>query len=172
MRAQVESAVRIVITVVVATIGAAAGFWHTHSAAVVAGQDGWLAWADAVVIESMVIVAGLQLARDLKVGHRPVAAGSVMVIAFLIQMGSQVAGAPRTPAGWLFAAVPALGCLVIVKFSLRRAPQHRPVPADAVRSAAVRVELPEQREPVAELVEGQRMPAPQPVVAHTAWPPK
>jgi peptidoglycan/LPS O-acetylase OafA/YrhL len=118
-RVSVESSARLLITASVGLIGAAAGFTHTHDAALRSGQTGWLAWADAVVIECMVVVAGLQLVRDRKDGRSGTLALSVLVVAFLIQMGAQVSGAPGTFAGWLFAAIPALGCLVVVKFAFR-----------------------------------------------------
>lgn len=124
-RQRVETAVRIVITTAVGLIGAAAGFHHTHEAAVRAGQTGWLAWADAVVIECMVIVAGLQLAKERKAGKSGGLPMVVLVAAFLIQMGAQVSGAPKTFDGWLFAAVPALGCLVVVKFAFRSAGEKK-----------------------------------------------
>lgn len=124
-RFSVESAARVLITAAVGLIGAAAGFTHTHDAAVRAGQAGWLAWADAVVIECMVIVAALQLAKERKAGRSGVLPMVVLVVAFLIQMGAQVSGAPLTFAGWLFAAIPALGCLVVAKFVFRSRPRER-----------------------------------------------
>lgn len=112
-----ESRVRVLITATVGLIGAAAGFTHTHQAAYESGQHGWLAWADAVVIECMVIVAGLQLAAKKSAKER-VVPGVVLVVAFLVQMGAQVSQAPKDFAGWLFAALPALGCLVVAEFAL------------------------------------------------------
>lgn len=109
----------VVATASVVGIGMAAGFAHTHAAAVRAGQTGWLAWADAVVIELMALVAGWQLVQAHRAGHSGVFPGVVMVVAFVVQMGSQVSGAPRTPAGWLFAALPALGALVTVKLLMQ-----------------------------------------------------
>jgi len=125
------TSVRVLISLTVGGIGAAAGFTHTHQAAYNAGQHGWLAWADAVVIELMVVVAGLQLGTA-KTRRRQIIAGTVMGLAFLTQMGSQVSEAPRTPAGWLFAALPALGCLVVAEFALTglKRPAPAEVPAD------------------------------------------
>ncbi|WP_215550559.1 DUF2637 domain-containing protein [Amycolatopsis sp. CA-230715] len=118
-RVSVESAVRLVIATVVGGIGAAAGFTHTHEAATLAGQKGWLAWADAVGVECMVVVAGLQLRHDRAAGKTGLTTSlGVLVVAFLVQMGAQVATAPKTFPGWLFAALPALCCLVVVKFAL------------------------------------------------------
>lgn len=116
--------VRVLVAVVLGSIGAAAGFTHTHDWAVHHGQLGWIAWADAVVIEGIVIVAGFEIQRDHRAGGTrkltfPLA---VLVAGFGVQMAAQVALAEPTPAGWLVAAMPALGFLVVVKLLMRRAP--------------------------------------------------
>ncbi|MEU0466699.1 DUF2637 domain-containing protein [Amycolatopsis sp. NPDC006131] len=116
--------VRVLVTVVLGGIGAAAGFTHTHDWAVHHGQTGWLAWADAVVIEGIAIVAGFEVRRDHQRGNTrfltfPMV---VLVAGFGIQMTAQVALAEPTPGGWLLAAMPALGFLVVVKLLMRRAP--------------------------------------------------
>ncbi|WP_410666436.1 DUF2637 domain-containing protein [Amycolatopsis sp. lyj-84] len=116
MASRVESGVRAVITTVVGLIGGAIGFVHTRTWAEQNGQHGLVAWGIAVVIESMVVVAGLELRR--RYGHGPLV---VLVLAFLFQMAAQVSSARDTLAGWLLAATPALGFLVIVKFALRAA---------------------------------------------------
>lgn len=151
----------VVVTVVVASIGAAAGFAHTHAAAVRAGQVGWLAWADAVVIECLVVVSGYQLYRYRKAGQSVRFPATVLLVAFVVQMGAQVSGAPRTPAGWLFAAMPALGCLVTLKLVCRRLD-----PADLSPSRTVEASVVRDDRPVIE-------PAP---AVHarmvTSWPPR
>lgn len=145
-----ESRVRVAITAAVGLIGAAAGFTHTHQAAYDSGQHGWLAWADAVVIECMVIVAGLQLAAK-KTTRERIVPGAVLVVAFLVQMGAQVSSAPADFAGWLFAALPALGCLVVAEFALSGlktrvaappAPEEPQVtePREAIQSASERAD--------------------------------
>lgn len=193
-RVDLESAVRAVIVAAVGGIGAAAGFSHTHDWAIHNGQAGWLAWADAVVIESMALVAGLELRRDHGVRRDHAAAGVrrrvtlpavVLVTAFAVQMVAQVALAPRTPAGWVLAATPALGFLVVVKLLLRRlpesseatedAPQVESVPVVAVAertelAGAVQVERDAPAAlPVAEPVQEQVQAAATPVAA---WPPR
>lgn len=169
-RVSVDSAVRWLITGAVGVIGAAAGFTHTHDAALHNGQDGWLAWADAVVIESMVVVAGLELARERKTGGRGVVPLMVLVVAFVVQMGAQVSGAPRTFAGWLFAALPALGCLVCVKFAFRHRPADELVEREVTSVTADRIEV-EEPAPVPEI---ERTPEPvsSAPVGVTAWPPR
>lgn len=123
--------IRILVAVILGGIGAAAGFTHTHEWASHHGQTGWLAWATAVVIEGMVVVAGFEVQRDHRTGTTrkltfPVA---VLVAGFGVQMAAQVALAEPSPAGWLVAAMPALGFLVVVKLLMRRTPTPTPAPA-------------------------------------------
>lgn len=114
--------VRLAVTVVLGGIGAAAGFKHTHDWAVHHGQTGWLAWADAVVIEGIAVVAGFEIHRDHRLGRTRRISFPMVVLAagVCVQMAAQVALAERTPAGWLLAAMPALGFLVVVKLLMRR----------------------------------------------------
>jgi len=124
-RPDIAVVARIVVTVVLGGIGAAAGFTHTHDWASAHGQHGWLAWADAVVIEGMAVVAGFEIHRDhhtRRAGRTVTLPQAVLVIAFLIQMTAQVAQAEHSPAGWLLAAMPALGFLTVVKLTMRRIP--------------------------------------------------
>lgn len=72
------------------------------------------------MIECLVVIAGFQIHRYRQAQRRIVFPVSVLVVAFVVQMGAQVSGAPRTLAGWLFAAVPALGCLVVLKLAATR----------------------------------------------------
>lgn len=146
-RVSFESGLRVVITTVVGAIGAAIGFMHTRAWAEENGQHGLVAWGIAVVVESMAVVAGLELRR--RYGHGPLV---VLVFAFVLQMAAQVAGARDTVAGWLLAATPALGFLVIVKFGLRAAADaERNAPASTLPTstesrvdAPVQVEQPEE----------------------------
>lgn len=111
------------VTTVLGGIGGAAGFTHTHDWAAAHGQHGWLAWADAVVIEGMAVVAGFEIHRDRAAGRTGRAAALpwlVLVVAFGVQMTAQVARAEPTSAGWLLAAMPALGFLTVVKLVMRR----------------------------------------------------
>lgn len=171
---KVEDVVHLLITIGVGAIGGAVGFKHSHDWAVQNGQEDWIAWAVAVVIECMVIVAGLELKRRVK--PFPV---FVLVGAFLMQMAAQVASAPKTVAGWLIAATPALAFLVIVKMLLGRlmerqrqtaavplvhqAPGAEPLQATTVAATAERADhqLPAEHE-VREIAPP---PAPEPPVS-------
>lgn len=145
---------RILVAVVLGGIGAAAGFKHTHDWAIANGQAGWLAWADAVVIEGLAVMAGFEIHRDHQHGRtqrRVTFPMAVLVVAFIVQMSAQVALAPRTPAGWLVAAMPALGFLIVVKLLMRHTPNPRPAPTALPPTAAEPVtggpELPRRPNP-------------------------
>lgn len=158
--ARLVEAVRVLVTVVLGGIGGAAGFTHTHDWAVHHGQTGWLAWADAVVIEGIAIVAGFEVRRDHHQGTgRKISFPLVVLVAgFGIQMAAQVALAEPTPAGWLLAAMPALGFLVVVKLLMRRAPT--PEQASQPREA---VSVPEPARPApSPEPEPSRRPNPEP----------
>ncbi|PKV97700.1 uncharacterized protein DUF2637 [Amycolatopsis echigonensis] len=147
--------VRLLVAATLGLIGAAAGFTHTHDWAVHHGQTGWIAWADAVVIEGIVIVAGFEVQRDHRTGrHRRFSFPlGVLVAGFGVQMTAQVALAEPTPAGWLVAAMPALGFLVVVKLLMRRAPDE-PAPATPPAPA------PAEPAPAAMPAEAETAPAP------------
>ncbi|MGS2619923.1 DUF2637 domain-containing protein [Micromonospora sp. LZ34] len=114
-------------------IGGAAGaasFTHVHDVAAGHGQPGWLAWADAIVLELMSIAAGLELRRKRRLGQPVVFAAAVLVVAVLLSLAAQVVEAEASVIGWIAAALPALGFLAMVKIALGRADPHPPHPID------------------------------------------
>jgi hypothetical protein len=139
MRTRLADWIRIGVAVVLGGIGAAAGFTHTHDWAVSHGQAGWLAWATAVVIEGMAVVAGIELHYSRHAGQPYVFPAVVLVFGVLVQMTAQVAEAEPSPAGWLVAAMPALGFLAVVKLLMRRMPTTPDTPGrtDAEDQVAV-----------------------------------
>jgi hypothetical protein len=105
-------------------IGLAAGagsFTHVHDVAAAHGQEGWLAWADAVVLELMSIAAGLELRRRKRAGTSVAFPAAVLAVAVVLSLGAQVIDAEQSPVGWIAAAIPALGFLVMVKIALSHA---------------------------------------------------
>jgi len=127
---RLESAVQIVILLAIATMAAAASFTHVHNLAAAHGQSGWLAWADAVVLELMSIATGLEIRRRHRAG-RP--AGFVLVVlvaAVALSLSAQVVEAEPSIIGWLAAALPAAGFLALVKIVMTRTPA-RTTPASA-----------------------------------------
>ncbi|MEU4645177.1 DUF2637 domain-containing protein [Micromonospora sp. NPDC023814] len=102
-------------------IGGAAGaasFTHVHNVAAAHGQPGWLAWADAVVLELMSIASGLELRRRKRAHTSTVFPATVLDCAVTLSLAAQVVEAEPSPIGWIAAAVPALGFLVMVKVAL------------------------------------------------------
>lgn len=104
-------------------IGGAAGaasFTHVHNVAAAHGQPGWLAWADAIVLELMSIASGLELRRRKRAHTSTVFPATVLACAVTLSLAAQVVEAEPTIIGWIAAAVPALGFLVMVKIALGR----------------------------------------------------
>ncbi|MGK5738698.1 DUF2637 domain-containing protein [Micromonospora sp. URMC 103] len=102
-------------------IGGAAGaasFTHVHNVAAAHGQPGWLAWADAIVLELMSIASGLELRRRKRAHASTLFPASVLACAVTLSLAAQVVEAEPSPIGWIAAAVPALGFLVMVKVAL------------------------------------------------------
>jgi len=136
-RSRLVNFVRIAVAVILGGIGAAVGFTHTHEWALHHGQTGWLAWATAVVIEGMAVVAGFEIQRDHARGRRrkltfPMA---VLVFAVGIQMAAQVALAEPSVPGWIVASMPALAFLVVVKLLMRSTSDPAPEAATAAETA-------------------------------------
>ena len=99
-------------------IGAAAGaasFTHVHNVAAAHGQPGWLAWADSIVLELMSVASGLELRRRKRAHTSTRFPAVVLSCAVTLSLAAQVVEAEPSPVGWIAAAVPALGFLVMVK---------------------------------------------------------
>ena len=115
-----EGIVQIIIMLAIGSAAGAASFTHVHNVAAAHGQGGWLAWADAVVLELMSIASGLELRRR-KRQHKSVRfPAAVMGCAVALSISAQVVEAEFSIIGWLAAALPALGFLVMVKIAIGR----------------------------------------------------
>ena len=115
----VESVFQVVIMLAIGTAAAAGSFTHVHDVAAAHGQAGWLAWADAVVLELMSIASGLELRRRKRTHVSTRFPAAVMGVAVVLSLSAQVVEAEPSPIGWI-AAIPALGFLVMVKIALAR----------------------------------------------------
>lgn len=130
--ARIEGRVQIGIMLLMGGGAGAASFKHIHDLAVAYGQPSWIGWANAVVVELMSIVAGLEIRRRKRTGQP---AGFVYLVFFgavLISLAANVAKAHPSPWGWIMAALPALGFLAVVKIVLTR----QPIETEPVRSGA------------------------------------
>ena len=92
-----------------------------HDVAEAHGQGGWLAWADAVVLELMSVASGLEIRRRHRVGTSIRFPACVLGCAVTLSIGAQVVSAESSAVGWIAAALPALGFLVMVKIALGQA---------------------------------------------------
>src|SRR5262249_48762415 len=95
-------------------------FRHVHDVAASHGQAGWLAWADAVVLELMSITTGLEIRRRHRAGQPAGFVLAVLIGAVALSLTAQVVEAERSVVGWLAAALPAMGFLACVKIVLAR----------------------------------------------------
>ncbi|WP_432907832.1 DUF2637 domain-containing protein [Micromonospora matsumotoense] len=138
-------------------IGGAAGaasFTHVHNVAAAHGQPGWLAWADAIVLELMSVASGLELRRRKRAQVSVVFPAAVLGCAVALSLAAQVVEAEASPIGWIAAAVPALGFLVMVKIALgytNTSPQPAPTATDP--SAVESVDQPTTTTAPSEFVE-------------------
>jgi hypothetical protein len=113
-----EGAVQILIMLTIGSAAGAASFTHVHNVAAAHGQPGWLAWADAIVLELMSIASGLELRRRKRARASVRFPAAVLGCAVVLSLAAQVVEAEPSPIGWTAAAVPALGFLVMVKIAL------------------------------------------------------
>lgn len=61
-----------------------------HDVAAAHGQDGWFAWADAVVLELMSVAAGLDIRRRKKLGASLTFPVAVLTVAVFLSLAAQV----------------------------------------------------------------------------------
>ena len=118
--ARIEGIVQVLILLFMGVMAGAASFVHIHDVTVAHGQPSWIGWANAVVVELMSIVAGLDIRRRNRFGQ---STGFVLVVllgAVGVSLAAQVAQAHRSVWGWTVAALPALGLLAVVKIVLSR----------------------------------------------------
>jgi hypothetical protein len=126
--ARAEGVVQVLILLAIGSMAAAASFTHVHNVAAEHGQPGWLAWADAVVLELMSIATGLEIRRRHRAGQPAGFVVWVLITAVTLSLSAQVVEAERSVIGWLAAALPAAGFLALVKIVLTRTPVPGPSP--------------------------------------------
>ncbi|MCM0673248.1 DUF2637 domain-containing protein [Micromonospora phytophila] len=126
-RQRLENHIQVLIMLLIGGAAGAASFRHVHDVAAAHGQPGWLAWADAVVLELTSIAAGLELRRNRRLGKSVAFPATVLTVAVFLSLAAQVVEAEASAIGWIAAALPALGFLTMVKIALGRAD---PAPPD------------------------------------------
>jgi hypothetical protein len=151
----IESRAQVTIMLVIGCAAGAGSFQHVHDVAAAHGQRGWLAWADAIVLELMSIASGLELRRR-KRSHSPtVLPAAVLASAVVLSLGAQVVEAEPSVLGWIAAAIPALGFLVMVKMALQT-----DVLADSASSGQARPSMQVTGQTVLQHPQEDRLPHP------------
>lgn len=115
-----EDALQIGLMLGVGGVAAAASWAHIVALAAEHGQGGWLAYADAAVIETAALSAGLEIRRRKRTGQPVWGVAVVLVAAVALQLAAQLAAAELSVWGWLLGAVPAVAFLVLAKLALAR----------------------------------------------------
>jgi len=134
---RLEGVVQVVLMLAVGGLAGAASFSHVAHLAIAHGQPGWLAWADAAVLETMATSAGLEIRRRRRRGRPAAFVLVVLAAAVGLSLAAQVAEAEPSVWGWTMAALPAVGFLCLVKIALGRTVAHGPSPQVATAPVAV-----------------------------------
>jgi hypothetical protein len=140
-----EGLVQVLILLAIGGMAAAASFTHVHNVAASHGQPGWLAWADAVVLELMSVATGLEIRRRHRSGQPAGFVLWILIGAVALSLSAQVVEAERSIIGWLAAALPAAGFLALVKIVLTRRPSAPAEPASTVDGEPLRPSIVEDR---------------------------
>jgi hypothetical protein len=118
--ARAEARVQLILMMGVGSVAACASWSHVVDLAARHGQPGWLAIADAAVLETMAVSMGLEVRRRRREQASTAFAVAVLGAAVVLQLSAQVAQAQRTFWGWTMAALPAVGFLVLAKAAITR----------------------------------------------------
>jgi hypothetical protein len=146
---RVEGIAQVAIMLIIGATAGAASFTHVHDVAVAHGQPDWIGWADACVVELMSLALGLELRRRART-QRPTGFVLTSLVCFIaVSLAAQVVEAEPSIIGWLAAALPALGFLVLVKVVLSRTAAHTTPAANPVATeSAVTPIRPAEPEPI------------------------
>ncbi|PRX49702.1 uncharacterized protein DUF2637 [Nonomuraea fuscirosea] len=119
---------------VLALIAAVGSFDHISSLARKYGQLGWRAWAVAVCIDLLCVMAAREIQRDKRTGRRRrgLLSWPALVLSggIVLTLAANLAEAPQSAWGWILAATPAGAFLIAMSMLERRA--SRPDPEDAL----------------------------------------
>jgi Protein of unknown function (DUF2637) len=133
---RLEGVAQVTIMLVIGGMAGAASFTHVHDVAIAHGRPDWIGWADAVVVELMSIALGLELRRRARTLRPTGFVLTALVLFIAASLSAQVVEAEPSVIGWLAAALPALGFLVLAKVVLSRTAAHTITPASTPASVA------------------------------------
>ena len=118
-----ESAVQVLILLLVAGMAGAASFTHVHDWTMrnaPAGTGSWFGWANAVITELVPAAAGIEVRRR-KRNNRPVTYPmAVLITCAAVSLAAQLSDATHSLGGALAFALPALAFLALTKLVLSR----------------------------------------------------
>jgi len=127
--------------IVLAVIAAVGSFDHISTLAAKYGQQGWRAWAVAVCIDLMCVMAARELQRDKRTGRprRGLISWPALVLAggIVLTLAANLAEADPSPWGWIVAATPAGAFLIAMSMLERRAGHAHPSPSGVVEAELI-----------------------------------
>ncbi|MEV4183420.1 DUF2637 domain-containing protein [Streptosporangium canum] len=133
--------------IVLAAIAAVGSFTHISALAAAYGQPGWQAWAVAVCIDLMCVMAARELQRDKRTGRprRGLLSWPALVLAggITLTLAANLAEAHPSPWGWIVAATPAGAFLIAMSMLERRASHHPPTSAPVPAPFSMPLPVPE-----------------------------
>ncbi|NJP90049.1 DUF2637 domain-containing protein [Nonomuraea sp. FMUSA5-5] len=120
-----ETAIQLVILLLVGLMAGAASFTHVHDWTMANSPEGtsdWFGWANAIISELTPTASGLEVRRRKRHGQPIAYPMAVLIASALLSVAAQIAVAKPHPTGWLIAAIPALAFLALTKLVLSRTP--------------------------------------------------
>lgn len=102
-----------------AVIAFAGSFSHVSALARRSGQDGWMAYAIAVCVDLLAVVAAEEIRRDRRLGRKATVPTFVLGIAIILTLAANLAEAQPTVWGRICAGVPA-GAFLLATMLLER----------------------------------------------------
>lgn len=129
LRSMVVDSAPVTVLAVIAAVGS---FDHISSLARKYGQDGWRAWAVAVCIDLLCVMAAREIQRDKRTGRprRGPLSWPALVLSggIVLTLAANLAEAPQSAWGWILAATPAGAFLIAMSMLERRASHAEPAP--------------------------------------------
>lgn len=160
-----EELVQILILLAIGGMAGAASFTHVHDWTMdnsPARTDDWFGWANAVVSELTPLASGLEVRRRRR--RNPEAAIAfplaVLIGSALFSLAAQVSQAKTSLSGWVLAALPAIGFLVLAKMVLSRPATQA---AETVVSGQPEAAVPDQPAAVVVVDDRTTQPASTPI---------
>jgi hypothetical protein len=139
---------------VIAGIAGAASFTHIHDTAAEHGQAGWMAWAIAICIDLLAVMAAREIQRDVRAGRRCTWPVFVLSIGAVLSLAANLAQAEASPWGRIVAGTPAGAFLVAISMVERRARSNHAAVIHATHQEAPAVVAPVAVTPARPVVTG------------------